>query len=147
MVTADINSKDIDRLIAVVAERHKVILDKSDPILVTTTINELILKKYLAQSRLEVQNLQKNLDALYADQENQIKANIRTLIKSSQQSMKDSFVEASEEFIQTLIKQTVLLSENSEATQKAIRFNRNLTFLFAVSSLASLCTILMLATA
>lgn len=59
---------DAKSLIGEVAKRHGVLLDQHDPVLVTVTLNEVILREYVEQVKVAVEDAQ-----------------TRTLVASSQQ--------------------------------------------------------------
>jgi hypothetical protein len=43
------NAAELDRLISEVARRHHILIDRNDPILVTVTLNELVLERMVAR--------------------------------------------------------------------------------------------------
>ncbi len=136
----------INQLIAAVAEKHKIIIDKDDPIFATITLNELILKRYLSQSKVEVDRLKESLIELYGNQEEYIKENVKSLINASKQTLSDSVGLASEELSKSILKQQSLIIEQNKNirkeitnSMKSIRFARNSTLLLAVITLSAMC--------
>lgn len=61
------NEEFISELIAEVAKKHHVLLDKSDPILVTLTLNELLLKRFILDFQLKLDECEQSIAILQSD--------------------------------------------------------------------------------
>jgi Transcriptional activator TraM. len=62
-----VHEEDIRRLIAEVAERHRVVLRPDDPIFLTMTLNELVLQRYIERVENAVAAAEQRLSVMAAE--------------------------------------------------------------------------------
>ena len=91
------NEEFISELIAEVAKKHHVLLDKSDPILVTLTLNELLLKRYISDFQLKLDEYEQSIAILQSDSIEASKKIASQLITESGQYMKQQFQKSVDE--------------------------------------------------
>ncbi len=132
----------VKELIAKVAEKHKVLLSDEDPILVTVTLNELILKNYIDANIREIEKLKISLSSIYSKQEEQAAVVVKTImdqcLETARVSLENSAKKASDDIKTALRTQQNLVVDRNNKLIKDIKFSRNITFLCALFSLGVL---------
>lgn len=90
MTTANENSINIDELISIVAKKHNLLLTKDDPVLVTVTLSQEVIKKYLLETEKSFEKLKSELELLYYRNHEESKELAKKIINTSLKAASDS---------------------------------------------------------
>ena len=82
---------ELDRLIGEVAKRHHVLIDRNDPVLVTVTLNELVLAEMIAKIEAGAQAARVDIAASAAQQIEAAKAIASRLITAAAEYADEQF--------------------------------------------------------
>lgn len=118
MVSNNTEKNEMDYLISEVAKKHKFILSEDDPVLVTVTINKLLLSNQIKESNRQIDEL----------------------IKNASIQLNHSITKTLEGFITTIDKKNNEAIKKIEADKKNISFCRNLMILLSVITLSCAVT-------
>lgn len=104
---------DKDILIQEVAKRHHVLLNEDDPILVTVTLNEIILKHYLDQTDNKLSEVEQSFYEMQREALSNARATSEKIITSGATYLHENLQSASEGILEQL-KNTKLSSSESK---------------------------------
>lgn len=137
----DTPSISIEEIIATVAKKHKVLLNENDPILVTTTLNQLVVKELLESTNTSMENLKVSLEEMYFRQSEENKENARRIMNLTLNSAREIIIESAEKVSSELTEKIKLqqelfiarCNETSEEQRKA----KITTILFSCVAIAA----------
>lgn len=133
---------DVQRLIGEVAKRHNVLVGHNDPILITLTLNELILGEYIETVNLLLVDAQDQVSAGTAQQTEAAKQIASELITGAAAYITEQMHTAGD---QTTAKMLQLLkAETNLARQQAAQAEKSRKGAFVAAMVAATCAALAL---
>lgn len=137
----DTPSINIEEIISTVAKKHKVLLDETDPILVTTTLNQLVVKELLEGTNTSMENLKISLEEMYFRQSEENKENARRImnatLNSAREIITDSAEKASSELTEKIkVQQELFIARCNEIAEEQ-RKAKITTILFSCAAIAA----------
>jgi hypothetical protein len=133
---------DVQRLIGEVAKRHNVLVGHNDPILVTLTLNELILGDYLEQVKILLVEAQDQVSAGVMQQNETAKQTASELITGVATYIAEQMHSTGEQVTAQMLQ--TLKEETSLARQHAEQAERSRKGAFMAAAVAATCTALAL---
>lgn len=88
---------DMDAIIQMVARKHKVLLTEDDPVLVTATLNQIILESMAANTDRALDALQMRLEEMYFRQTAESKEVAKKMVNATINAAKDAVSTAANE--------------------------------------------------
>jgi len=91
---------DTDEIIAIVAKRHKILLSDDDPVLVTATLNEVVVSQVV---NYHLERFAEDLETLYYRHEQEQKEMSKRIINASLKASRDTIEAASQKAVDSLV--------------------------------------------
>ena len=137
----DTTSINIDGIISTVAKKHKVLLDESDPILVTATLNHLVVNELLASTNATMEGLQVSLEEMYYRQSEETKETARQImnatLNNAREIITDSAKQASSELTEKINFQQELFIARCNEIAEEQRKGKTITIIFSCAAIAA----------
>lgn len=126
----------MQHLIGEVAKRHRVILNESDPIFITITLNDLVLAEHVERMRVIVEEYSSLVSASTAQQIEETKKLASQLVAQAGVYVTDQFKIVSDKFC-SQIEQTII---EQEKVREEIVQRQKTVFWYAIISVMSMGT-------
>ncbi|ELZ3581712.1 hypothetical protein UL135_002678 [Acinetobacter baumannii] len=107
-------SMDKDLLIQEVAKQHHVLLSPDDPIFITVTLNELILKDYLAQVEMKLSESEQTIYEMQAKTIQDSKTVAEQIVTNGAKYLHENFEKAANELINKVSEVKIIANEKSD---------------------------------
>ncbi|WGO96403.1 hypothetical protein QCD61_28310 (plasmid) [Pseudomonas viciae] len=133
---------DVQRLIGEVAKRHNVLVGHNDPILITLTLNELILGEYIETVNLLLVDAQDQVSAGTAQQTEAAKQIASELITGAAAYIAEQMHTAGDQTTAQMLQ--LLKAETNLARQQATQAEKSRKGAFVAAMVAATCAALAL---
>ena len=134
-------SIDIETIISIVAKKHKLILDENDPILVSATLNQLVVKELLEEVNASIDQLRDALEEVYFRQSEENKKHAHRIMNATLNRAKEiitkSVFQASSELTENIKAQQRLLLDEYHQIAAQQRKAQIMTLFFSCAAIAA----------
>ncbi|RCT89649.1 hypothetical protein [Acinetobacter baumannii] len=112
---------DKDLLIQEVAKRHHVLLSPDDPIFITVTLNELIIKDYLAQAEMKLSETEQTIYEMQAKSIQDSKIVAEKIVTEGAKYLYENFEKATKDLIDKV--EQIKITANTTGENNTEHFN------------------------
>lgn len=125
---------DMDAIIEEVARRHKILLTQDDPVLVTATLNRIIIASLLSDTNKSLDDLLIRLEEMYYRQAEESKVIGKKLINASLNAANDSIAKSVNssgiELLASIKRQLDLFTAQCDQIAEKNKQTQNITIVF-----------------